>query len=81
MFFGKMLALFPGPKLQENLHNNDIGNEIYICCEIATMTNEGKNKIHVGKTKTFQITKTNTSCRTKNVHLIMVMTRQVILYC
>jgi hypothetical protein len=39
------------------LHNNDIGNEVYICCETATMTNEGKNRIYIGKTKTFQIIK------------------------
>jgi hypothetical protein len=64
MFFGRMLVLSSCPKLQKNLHKNDIGNEIYICCEIATMASEGKNKIRIGKTKTFQITKTNTSCRT-----------------
>jgi hypothetical protein len=45
MFVGRTLILSLGPKLQENLQNNDIGNEVYICCEIATMKNEGKNII------------------------------------
>jgi hypothetical protein len=36
MFVGRTLILSLGPKLQENLQNNDIGNEVYICCEIAT---------------------------------------------
>jgi hypothetical protein len=53
MFVGSTLVLFSGPKLQKNMHNNDIGNEVYICCEIVTMTNEGKNRIYIGKTKTF----------------------------
>jgi hypothetical protein len=64
MFVRRTLVLSSSPKLQENLHNNDIGNEVYICCEIATMTNEGKNRIHIGRIKTSQISKTNTSCRT-----------------
>jgi hypothetical protein len=62
MFVGRTLVLSLGPKLLKNLHNNDIGNEVYIWCEIATMTNEGN--IYIGKTKTFQITKKNTSCIT-----------------
>jgi hypothetical protein len=43
MFARRTLVLFSSPKLQKELHNNDIQNEVYICCEIATMTNEGKN--------------------------------------
>jgi hypothetical protein len=42
MSVGRTLVLFLGPKLQENLDNNDIGNKVYVCSEIATMTNEGK---------------------------------------
>ncbi len=45
MFVGRTLVLFLGPKLQENLDNNDIGNEDYICWLIATMKNEEKNII------------------------------------
>jgi len=33
-------ALFLGPKLQKNLNNNDIGNEVYLCSKVAIMTNE-----------------------------------------
>jgi hypothetical protein len=64
MFVGRTLVLFFGPKLQKNLDNNNIGNEVYICCEIATMKNEGTNIMYIGKTKTFQITKTITSYKT-----------------
>jgi hypothetical protein len=64
MFARRTPILSSSLKLHENLHNNDIGNEVYICCEIATMTNEGEILIYIGKNKTFYITKTNTSCRT-----------------
>jgi hypothetical protein len=64
IFVGRMLVLSLGAKLQKNLDNNNIGNEVYICCEIATMKNEGKNIMYIGKTKTFQITKTVTIYRT-----------------
>jgi hypothetical protein len=42
-------------KVTRDLHNNDIGNEVYICCEIATMTNEGKKKNYIlAKSKHFK---------------------------
>jgi hypothetical protein len=44
MFVGRTLVLFSSPKLQKNMHNNDVRNDVYICCEIATMK-EKKNYI------------------------------------
>jgi hypothetical protein len=46
MYVGRTLVLFSGPKLQKNLDNNDIGNEVYVCSEIAIMKNEGKKYIY-----------------------------------
>jgi hypothetical protein len=54
MFARKMPILFSSLKLHENLHNNDIGNEVYICCEIATMTNKGKKWYILAKIKHFK---------------------------
>ncbi len=36
------------------MHNKDIGNEVYICCEIATMKNEGKKEYILAELKHFK---------------------------
>jgi hypothetical protein len=50
MSLGSTLVLSSGPKLHENLLNNEIGNEVYINYEFETMVIEEKIKIAIIKT-------------------------------